>query len=122
LAYVCTKRLLQWVLAAERAARSAGMESSMTARGLRIFNAVATIYFLSFWGIALVIGDALQGHAEDGRFFLVSHGRSTEVGHAVFIFSKLHGISAIATVPLAMIVNLIWARKPAGDRSRNEPS
>jgi hypothetical protein len=94
----------------------------MTPRVLRIFNAVATIYFLSFWAVAVVIGDALYGHTEDGRFFLSNHGKLTEVSHAVFVYSKLHALSAIATVPLAMVVNMIWGRRPSGNRSDNRPS
>jgi hypothetical protein len=83
---------------------------------------VATINFVSFWAVAVVIGDALHGHTEDGRFFLSNHGQLTEVGHAVFVYSRLHALSAIATVPLAIVVNMIWGRRPAGNRSDNRPS
>ncbi len=62
------------------------------------------------------------GHMEDGRFFLKSHGGLTEVSHAVFIYSWLHALSVIVTVPLAMAVNLIWGRRRAGNRSERGSS
>jgi hypothetical protein len=89
----------------------------MPPRVLRIFNVVATINFVSFWVIAALIGDAINGHMEGGRYFLKSHSGLTEVSHAVFIYSWLHALSVIVTVILAMAVNAIWGRRRMGNRS-----
>ena len=48
-------------------------------------------------------GDALNGHAVDGRYFLASHGQLTEVDRAVFVYSEWHARSLFVTHPLAMI-------------------
>ena len=89
----------------------------MTPRVLQIFNIVATTNFLSFWVVAGLIGDAINGHTADGRYFLKSHSGLTEVSHAVFIYSWLHALSVVVTVILAMVVNAIWGRPSAGIRS-----
>jgi hypothetical protein len=48
---------------------------------------------------------------------LKSHSGLTEVSHAVFIYSWVHALSVIVTVILAMVVNAIWGRSSAGNRS-----
>jgi hypothetical protein len=89
----------------------------MRPRVLRIFNVVATINFVSFWIVAALIGDAINGHMEGGRFFLKNHSGLNEVSHAVYIYSWLHALSVIVTVLLAMVVNAIWGRGREGNQS-----
>jgi hypothetical protein len=51
----------------------------------------AVVNFAVFWLVALYLGgDAVNGKAEGGRFFLGSHGRYTEVSEAVYMYSKWH--------------------------------
>ena len=61
---------------------------------IRIYRALvvlALINFLAFLFVALSIGgDAVNGYARDGRFFLKNHGTVTEVSEAVFTYSKWH--------------------------------
>jgi hypothetical protein len=75
-------------------------------------------YFFIVWAINLVLffiltaylgGDAINGKIIDGRYFLSSHGRLTEVSHRVFIYSEVHTVIFIVlgvlAMPLAMIKN-----------------
>ena len=47
-------------------------------------------------------GDALNGYVRDGHYFVTSHGTATEVSHADWEWSRLHGISVLLTHLLAM--------------------
>jgi hypothetical protein len=51
-------------------------------------------------------GDAISGSAEQGRYYLESHGRRTEVSHQVFWHSFARALSVFITYPLAMIAVL----------------
>ena len=60
---------------------------------LNIVFFVSVANFLAFCAISEVIGgDAINGYAEHGRYFLRPHGRTTEVSEAVFAYSKWHAI------------------------------
>jgi hypothetical protein len=48
-------------------------------------------------------GDALNGFIRGGRYFLVSHGASTEVSRATWDWSRLHATSVFVTHPLAIL-------------------
>jgi hypothetical protein len=80
-----------------------------TTRGRLLKLAVATvalgfINFLAFWIESLVLGgDALNGYAKDGQFFLGSHGAYTEVAQAVWIASLIHGIVTFASWPFVIL-------------------
>lgn len=70
-------------------------------KALQVFILLATINFAAFVAGSLWLGgDALNGHEQDGRYFLNSHGRFTEVSHAVFAYSWWHAMSAIFGVGL----------------------
>lgn len=59
----------------------------------------------------MIGGDAINGYAEGGRYFLRAHGKATEVSQAVFTYSKWHAISVFVTVALAMAIaalNWLW--------------
>src|SRR5690242_14800961 len=59
--------------------------------------------FIAFIAVDILIGgDALAGDEDDGRYFLSSHGRLTEVSQAVFVYSKWHATSIWITHPLAI--------------------
>ena len=58
------------------------------------------VFILAFVNFAVFItidiylgGDALNGYAKDGHYFLCSHGRYTEVSGAVWTYSYYHAIS-----------------------------
>ena len=77
--------------------------------------AIALGNFLVFFAVAVVIGgDAVNGHAEAGRFFLASHGKLTETTQAVFTYSRLHVYSLWITHPLGMLAGLFcrkWRKR-----------
>lgn len=56
-----------------------------------------------FLGSKYFGGDALNGHAEHGRYFLSDHGRLTEVSATVFTYSYWHHASLFAMIPLAIV-------------------
>jgi hypothetical protein len=75
-------------------------------------------YFFIAWAINLVLffiltaylgGDAINGKIIDGRYFLASHGRLTEVSHRVFVYSEVHSVIFIVlgvlAMPLAILAN-----------------
>lgn len=64
--------------------------------------------FASFWIISGAIGgDATSGHIANGRYFVGSHGKYTEVPHAVWIYSWYHGWSTYFTHALVALAFLI---------------
>jgi len=75
----------------------------------RVIATVAIINFLLFVFIALLIGgDAVNGHAENGHYYLANHGELTEVNYFVFMYSKIHTYSLLVTHPLAMIAGILY--------------
>jgi hypothetical protein len=70
--------------------------------GMTLFF-VAWINFSVFWIVALIIGgDAINGKAEDGSFYLGSHGRYTQVSQDIYIYSRTHAISVFITHPVGI--------------------
>lgn len=69
-------------------------------------------------------GDALNGHADAGRFFLANHGKLIETTEGMFRYSAIHGASLFVTTPLAMVFafSASWRRaklqKSAGGTTR----
>ena len=73
--------------------------------------------FAVFFTAALVLGgDAINGKAEGGRYFLANHGKLTEVSREVYDYSRYHAISLFITHPIAFLE--AWRGKVAKDRSR----
>ncbi len=67
--------------------------------------------FFSFFVVAVYLGgDALNGKMEGGHFYLMSHGRFTEVDESVFTYSKWHAISVWITHPCALIAAYFYNR------------
>jgi hypothetical protein len=59
---------------------------------------VAVVNFISYSVVgAMIGGEALNGKSDGGHYFLFDHGKLTEVSHAVFIYSWIHGASMFVT-------------------------
>jgi hypothetical protein len=70
--------------------------------GMTLFF-VAWVNFTVFWIVALILGgDAINGKVEDGRYYLGSHGRYTQVSADVYVYSRIHTISIFITHPLGI--------------------
>ena len=78
-------------------------------RVCEIIFQIAIINFILFVIIALIIGgDAVNGKAEGGQYYLANHGQLTEVNYFVFMYSKLHVYSIFITHPLAMLAGFLY--------------
>jgi hypothetical protein len=67
--------------------------------------AIGAINFIAFAIIASHLGgDALNGKVEYGHYYLMEHGRYTEVSRNVWIYSRIHAISAIALHPGPLVL------------------
>jgi hypothetical protein len=76
-------------------------------RGERIWFWVAIVNFVVFVAIAVPLGgDALNGTARDGHYYLMQHGIYTEVRRSIFIYSTIHTLSLFVTQPLGIVVAL----------------
>jgi hypothetical protein len=85
---------------------SAKLSAMFTLRRLRsIVYAVTFFNFVAFIiGTIVIGGDAVNGHAKDGHYFVANRGHLTEVSRAVFICSKAHVFSVWITFALAGLV------------------
>jgi hypothetical protein len=89
--------------------------AAMTKRERLLFW-LAIVNFFTFVAIAMCLGgDALNGTARDGHYYLMQHGVYTEVSRPVFLYSALHALSVIITTLLAVVVQF-----RARFRARNE--
>jgi len=60
--------------------------------------------FTGFWIVAVIIGGDAVGHGPvDGRYFVSSHGRRTEVSRSVYEYSWYHARSTWVTHPLMAV-------------------
>ena len=85
----------------------------MTLGARRIFRItliVAACNFALFYGIALAIGgDAFNGKAEGGHYYLGGHGHLTEVSSVTYWYSFTHAISVFCTHGAALVIGLASA-------------
>jgi hypothetical protein len=66
--------------------------------------AIGVINFLAFFILSLAIGgDALNGHATDGHYFVANHGSYTEVPQGLWIFSRIQGLLLFGSWPFVML-------------------
>jgi hypothetical protein len=80
---------------------------------LRFIFYLGIANFAVFFILALYLGgDAINGSVIDGRYFLSSHGRLTEVTQGVFTYSQGHTRSLFVTHPLAMLSAWLRGRQP----------
>jgi hypothetical protein len=71
---------------------------------LRCLGVFVFTNFATFWIVAVLLGgDAVNGKIENGHYFLSSHGHLQEVSKSVFLYSKIHCLSAMAGIPILMI-------------------
>lgn len=74
-----------------------------------VFIALAVVNFLVFAAVAYRVGgDALSGKVEAGQYFLGAKGGYTEVSKEVFEYSKMHELSVVVTLPLAILTGLLF--------------
>lgn len=72
------------------------------------FCAATLVNFLVFAAVAFHIGgDALSGKIEGGQYYLGYKGGYTAVSKHVFEYSEAHEISAMVTLPLAVLTGLL---------------
>jgi hypothetical protein len=57
-------------------------------------------------------GDAVNGSAVGGHYFLSNHGHLTEVSRSIFTYSKWHARSVWFTHPIAMLCAWRLSRPP----------
>jgi hypothetical protein len=72
---------------------------------LRCFGILALANFVTFWFAAVFLGgDAVNGKIENGYCFLRNHGHLREVSRAMFLYSRIHCISAMAGLFILVLV------------------
>lgn len=77
----------------------------------RAIVVLAWVNFIAFFVVATYLhGDALNGRAIDGRYFLGWKGTYTEVSRAIFLYSKSHALSMIGTHAAAILSWLFLRR------------
>ncbi len=67
-------------------------------------------FFAFFVAVLCLGGDAVNGKIAAGHYYLMSHGRYTEVNEAVFAYSKWHVYSLWITHPLAFAACVFYYR------------
>lgn len=73
---------------------------------------VAVLNFVAFAVAAATLGgDAVNGKVQDGRYYLASHGKLTEVSHAVFTYSRIHCYTLFVTHPLALVFGFLFYKQ-----------
>jgi len=82
--------------------------SNFRYRFLSVICSLCALNFVVFWIVAASIGgDAVNGKAVDGHFYLANHGKLTEVTKSVFTYSLWHVRSLFVTHPLAMLTGYL---------------
>jgi hypothetical protein len=78
--------------------------------------------FVIFWHVAVQIGgDAVSGKIEDGRYFVSSHGRLTEVSSETWRYSYAHKVSTWITHPLGAVGLLLMCLTSPERKKPSEP-
>jgi hypothetical protein len=84
---------------------------------VRVIAALAAINFLAFVATTFYLGgDALNGYARNGHYFLGLHsnGPFTEVSRTVFNYSRWHALGVIVSIGFLLAAEL-WRRvRPKG--------
>lgn len=77
----------------------------------KAFFIVVLVNFFAFALVAFHLGgDALSGKIEAGRYFLGYKGGYTLVSKQVFEYSKVHELSVVVTLPLAILTGFLFGR------------
>jgi hypothetical protein len=78
---------------------------------LIVFIGLSFVNFRAFGQMSRTIGgDAMNGYAAGGHYFVNSHGRYTEVSEAVYNYNWWHALSIMISIPLAMLAGYIFIR------------
>jgi hypothetical protein len=86
---------------------------------LKILVFVAILNFFAFCGVAGYLGgDALNGYASEGHYFLKWRSNYTEVSPDVFAYSKWHAISVIVLFGATAIAGALARRRAKKARFR----
>jgi hypothetical protein len=80
-----------------------------------ILNFIAYVTIAGYLG-----GDAVNGHTENGHYFLMSHGKATEVSEAVYNYSRIHTYTVWITHPLALISGWILSLLKRDERAASK--
>jgi len=65
------------------------------------------VFFAAFWIVSVFAGgDAVSGKIEDGRYYLASHGKYTQVSRAAYVVSAA-AVAIIAAGPVAISLMLV---------------
>jgi hypothetical protein len=76
---------------------------------LRVVFVIALINFASFFVIAVTNGgDAINGNREGDRYYIMEHGRYTEVTPQFFAYSRIHAVSVWVTHGIAGVGVVLW--------------
>ena len=75
-----------------------------------VFHLWVANFFLYVLVASLLGGDAVNGRAEAGHYFLANHGRTTEVSSTVFHFSLWYTYLLIAHFAVAAVCVVILVR------------
>src|SRR4051812_6108192 len=80
--------------------------------------------FVIYWHVAVRIGgDAVSGKVEDGRYFVSSHGKLTEVSPETWRYSYAHKISTWITHPLGAVgLLLMYLTSPERKKPSDQPT
>jgi hypothetical protein len=77
----------------------------------KVIFCLGFINFIIFFILAMYLGgDAVNGRIYHGHYFLMSHGRYTEVSKSVFDYSKWHVYSLWITHPMAILAGYFYYR------------
>ena len=92
-------------------------------RALWVICALCVLNFFVFAIVAGVIGgDAVNGKAVGGHFYLGSHGKFTEVSEDVYTYSRWHVFSLLITHPLAALTGYFAKKERKVRKSRRLPN
>jgi hypothetical protein len=87
-------------------------------RLLLILAGLCLANFIVYTAVAIHLGgDAINGYAKGGQYFVVSRGRATEVSEAIFEYNRWHTYSVWLTHPLGMIAVAFRYFLPQSDKA-----
>ena len=89
----------------------ARMKSSLVMTTCAAFFLASFINWFVFFAISVALGgDGLGGKVENGKYYVVWHGRYNEVQPSFFTFSSIHAAYSVGTFAFALICLVIVSR------------
>lgn len=84
----------------------------------KVVQVFGVINFVAFLALSCWLGgEAFGGKVERGHYFLGAHGRFREVDHATFLYSVIHGSTAL----LGLIVVAIATNRMSNGSNDRQP-